>query len=310
MKKGKIFGALTFLLAIHSASFAQSELDTEIKTMLDIAKTYADAWGMNDLDKFLVVVRERDEKLKYCSSVYQKYKDDIDKKTPTGELVKQKMGWVKSQFTLFFSQAQTFADNYKTRTQKNFELYDSRMVDAKKSNSWPLMEGAKRALDDNEQFAKILQAFNGDADPNATEVLTKVGTLKKECDALIAATKKATERKVTMPVEKYAGADKEKYRSAIKKEWQAQWPSDKILKIVFPSDWTRKDEWNHNGNGNYSHTDMSYLVAWVIVQIDSQKAMMYPAYVNKNNLSKAISYGVQTKGGSYVNDEIPLSKVK
>lgn len=299
-------------LAVSHAAYAQSELDTEIKNMMDIAKTYGTAWQLDDskFSDFLKIVRERDEKLKYCSSIFQKYKADIEAKNETGNLVKQKIGWVKSQFDLFFSSANQFATNFKRDVDNNTKLARQRIDEAEKQKLFALCDLAIHELEQNIRMAQILQAFNGDDDPTAKEVLLNVEPLMNEAKTKMAAIKKATARVVKAPVENYSGADKEKHRAAIKSAWLKEHQGDKIIKIVFPQAWNRKNEWTHNGNGNWSQSDMSYLVAWVIVQKDAKTATMYPAYVNKNNLSGSITYGVQTKGGSYVNDDIELSKVK
>ena len=310
---GKVRGWLFASALLCSTAFSASGgVEDDIKSLMDIADTYAKAWSMDEKqnDDFLKIVKERNTKLDVIKAIYQKYKPEIDKKTETGKLVWQKIGWTCSQFDLFNSQSNTFMDDFKKNTDRRFEMYKFHMEGAEKNKAWSLCELAIKQLDENTQLAHIMQAFKGDDSPEAMAVLDKIPALKETAEKRSAAIKKATQRIVKMPVDSYGGADKEKYRAAVKKAWQKQWPSDKILKVVFPTGWKRDDEWNHNGNGSWKHSDMSFLVPWVIVQKDAKTAMMYPAYVNKNNLSGEISYGVQTKGGSFVNDEIELSKVK
>lgn len=304
-------------LVLMSAIVAQSALcqdtfEDDFKTVQEIARAYGNAWNMPDdkFEDFLKLCKERDSNIRICQDVWAKYKSDVEAKNDRGRRMETLFGHTKAQFQMFMSSATRFAEEFPAKVKNKYEVAEQRMQMAESSKSWPLVQSARRELEFVKGWCRVIQAFNGDEDPTAKETLAKVKELDESYAKKEAAFKKASVREVKMPVEGYKGGDKETHRSAIKKAWQSAYPSDKILKIVFPEGWDRKSEWNHNGNGNYSKSDMSYLVAWVIVQKDAKTAMMYPAYVNKNNLSGKISYGVQTKGGQFVNDEIALSKVK
>jgi hypothetical protein len=290
----------------------QTTFEDDLKAMQDIAKTYGNAWNLPDtkFDEFLQLAKDRDKAMKACSEIWAKYKTDIEANNDRGRQLKSMMGHTRAQFVMFMSQAETEAKNFTKNRDIRYKNCDQYVKDAERSNNANIYQISLNELDRLERLCKVVQAFAAPDEPTVKETMEKVAKLRAEILPKQAALAKATARVVKMPTESYSGADKEKYRSAIKAAWKKQWAGDKILKVVFSQEWKRKNELNHNGNGNYSRSDMSILVCWVIVQKDAKTATMYPAYVNKNNLSGEITLGVQTKGGEYINDDIELSKVK
>ncbi len=112
------------------------------------------------------------------------------------------------------------------------------------------------------------------------------------------------------PPDIYAGADKEKFRSMISSAWKKKYPQDKVLGIRFHSDhWVRNSNYKADAVSIYK-SDTSVLPVSVVVQRDDKIATIFPAYINKNNLSGAISAGVNTKKKGYVVKEMLLSNWK
>lgn len=295
------------------SNVAQAQtFEEDLKTMQDIAKTYGNAWNMPDdkFEEFLKLCQERDTAMKTCSAIYAKYKSDLEANNDQGRRMKTMMGHTRAQFVMFMSTAETEAKNFTKNRDIRFKNCDQYMKDAVSSNNHNIYQVSLTELDRLEKTCRVVQAFAAPNEPTIKEAMDKISVLRAEIKVKSAAIEKATRRVVKAPVEGYSGADKEKYRKAIQSAWMKKWSGDKIVKVVFPKGWVRKDEWNNNGGGNYSRSDMSYLVAIVVVQKDAKTATLYPAYVNKNNLSGEISLGVETKGGSYINDDIELSKVK
>ncbi len=108
------------------------------------------------------------------------------------------------------------------------------------------------------------------------------------------------------PPDIYKGADKEKFRSMISDAWKKKYPQDKVLGIRFHSDhWVRNSNYKADAVSIYK-SDTSVLPVSVVVQRDASVATIFPAYINKNNLSGEISVGVNTKKKSYVVKEMLL----
>ena len=121
--------------------------------------------------------------------------------------------------------------------------------------------------------------------------------------------KKIAAEKYRLPPERYTGGDKSDLKKRILATWKELYPDDKVLGVRFHREaWERKKESNYN-NGTWYHYDNSVLVAYVVVKTSSDLATVYPAYVNKNNQSEALKIGADTKGKSYVQDDMLLKNV-
>lgn len=109
--------------------------------------------------------------------------------------------------------------------------------------------------------------------------------------------------------EKYNGGDKAKLKQMVLAKWKELYPNDKVLGIRFHRDtWERKKESSYN-NGTWYHYDNSVLVVFVVVKTSPDLATVYPAYLNKNNQSGALTVGAETKGGSYIQNDMLLKNV-
>ncbi|CAN5499266.1 hypothetical protein BH11PSE11_BH11PSE11_13450 [soil metagenome] len=112
-----------------------------------------------------------------------------------------------------------------------------------------------------------------------------------------------------LPAETYNGGDKSRLRDQIVAKWKENYPGDQVLGVRFlKPDWERRKESNYN-NGSWYHYDNSVLLAYVVIKKSGELATVYPAYVNKNNQSGAITIGAQTKGGSYSHQDMLMKHV-
>jgi len=115
--------------------------------------------------------------------------------------------------------------------------------------------------------------------------------------------------KYRLPAEKYSGGDKAKLKKMVLDKWKETHPNDKVLGVRFHmADWQRKKESNYN-NGTWYHYDNSVLAVLVAVKTSAELATVYPAYVNKNNQSGALTIGADTKGSAYVHNDMLLKNV-
>jgi len=112
-----------------------------------------------------------------------------------------------------------------------------------------------------------------------------------------------------LPAEAYNGADKADLKQKVQNKWKENYPGDQILGLRFlKTDWERRKEWNYN-NGTWYHYDNSVLLVYVVIKKSAELATVYPAYVNKDNQSGAITIGAQTKGGSYSHQDMLMKNV-
>lgn len=102
------------------------------------------------------------------------------------------------------------------------------------------------------------------------------------------------------PADVYSGGDKKKLEKMIREAWKAKYPKDDILGVRFHmKDWKRDANYKANSTSIYK-TDTSVLAVSVVVKDNADTATIFPAYINKDNLSGGIDAGVSTKTSEYV----------
>lgn len=111
-------------------------------------------------------------------------------------------------------------------------------------------------------------------------------------DGLIAA-----DRGKAMPAETYTGDAGQLYRAGISEEWKKTYPADEIDTVILGSNaWskTRTRRWNSTMN-QWQYNDVDALKCYVVVRKSASLSIVYPAFVNKDQLNGEIRYGVETK---------------
>ncbi len=111
------------------------------------------------------------------------------------------------------------------------------------------------------------------------------------------------------PQDNYSGGDKGDLEKMIRSAWSKKYPNDQIMGIHFEAkDWkrTQNKRWNEAIKGWY-YTDVSVLVAKVVVKTDNKVATIFPAYINKDNKDGSLNTGVATKTSEYVVKQILIS---
>ena len=114
------------------------------------------------------------------------------------------------------------------------------------------------------------------------------------------------------PENNYKGEDKAKLESMIREAWKQAYPDDEVLGVHFPNaDWKRESnrKWSDAENQWYV-VDTSILMVKFVVKKDGNTASIFPAYINRDNLSGELNTGVHTKKGGYVIEEILLKNYK
>lgn len=111
-------------------------------------------------------------------------------------------------------------------------------------------------------------------------------------DGLIAA-----DQGKAMPVEAYTGNAAQQYRAGISEEWKKTYPADEIVTVILASnEWskTQTRRWNSTMN-QWQYNDVDALKSYVVVRKSANLSIVYPAFVNKDQLNGEIRYGVETK---------------
>lgn len=303
------------MAVIAAAAFVvhAADIDQDLAAMKKIGDDYAQGWTDfgKDIDKTIELYKGKQKAWDDCVAIIKTHADDLKAKNDAGRRIQAMCGHVDRGFNLFGQKVEEFTKDYSKRMDRELGLADSHVAEAERINGPGLFTMAEREYNDLLEGLKLYAGLGGDAG-YVEKTRATVEAKLKDCQKRSAAYAKAHTREVKAPVEVYKGADKEKFRAAILKAWKAKYPNDKVIGVAFISEsWKRnvEDSWNSAGK-SWSHSDMSYLVAIVIVDKDTSTATMYPSYVNKNNLTGEISYGVDTKGGTFVVEDIAKSKLK
>lgn len=288
--------------------------EEEVAELRSYGKTYITGWDLADQqpDDFVLLVREYPKRVEWMKSTYTKYKSEIEAKSEKGEQIQSAAKYAATGFNNFMANAQSFAEKFSEDYAMHMKNAKDAAADAERTKTPGFYRVSFHQLERCEWMVTILVAFNGDKDETAVKCSKEIDGLQAEYKKKEAALIKATARVIVDPVDKYTGGDRETHRKAILSAWKKAHPTDKVLKVAFPNAaWkmNRNSRWN-SATSTWQHTDKSYLVVAVVIQKDAKTATIYPAYVNKENRTGEIIYGVETKGSGFVNDDLPLSKVK
>lgn len=310
----KVSPSLHALSAASVAVAPDAAFEADMTELRTIGKTYQMAWELADQkpDDFVALVRDYKSAVTRMQTIYGKYKSDIDANNDRGKTVKSAGKNATIGFQAFMDLAGDFAKAYPERYKMRIDNAKESAKQAVEFKTPGYYRASLTQLEWAEWMVTILVAFNGDKDPTALACSKEINALKADYTAKEAAMRKATARVVKDPVEVYNGGDKEALRKGVLAAWTKAYPNDKVIKVVFDqAAWkqNRRSRWN-DATSEWHHINKSFLELSVVVQKDAKTAQIFAAFVNKENASGAISYGVDTKGSHFVVDELELSKIK
>jgi hypothetical protein len=299
---------LTLLALLVSSSLQAMTLDEELAEFRSIGNTYLTAWDKAESapEAFIALVRTYPAKAKWYQETYAKYRAETEARTDLGKTVFSAAKGAKTGIDTFFETAREFAAAYPERFKELIgkAKRDAAMAESEKTPGY--YRAALDTLDRAEWMVTVLVAFNGEADPIAKQCATGILELRSSYEAKEAALIRATARVVKAPEEIYRGEDLETLRAGVTAAWKKAHPADRVIAVVFDqADWklNRFSRW-HETDAKWDHIDKSYLELSVVVEKDVKAALIHAAFVNRDNATGTITFGVDTKGGSFVTDEI------
>ena len=314
MKKfTKMMGVLCGWLVAASGAGAMT-FEEELVEFKRIGNTYLTAWDKvsQDREGFLSLVRDYPAKAAWYKSTYAKYKPEVEAKSDKGKTVFSAAKTAATGLQTFMENAGGFASSFAPTFQGLITKAKENAASAESEKLPNYYREAITNLDNAQWMVSVLVGFNGDQDPRARQFAKEIQSMREEMLRREAALIKATARVVKPPVEAYAGADRETLRAALLKAWTGLYPKDSVVKVVFNHpEWkiNRFSRWNDT-QSQWDHIDKSFLEASVVVKKNVDTAQVFAAFVNKDNRTGTLSYGVDTKGSGFVVDELPLADVK
>lgn len=299
---------LTLLAFFVTTSLQAMTLDEELAEFRVIGNTYLTAWDKaeSEPEAFIALVRAYPTKARWYQETYAKYQGETEAGTDLGKTVFSAAKGAKTGIDTFLATAGEFAANYPGRFK---ELIEKAKGDAALADSERIpghYRAALDTLDRAEWMVTVLVAFNGEADPIAKRCGKGILELRSSYETKEAALIRATARVVEAPEEIYRGEDLETLRAGVAAAWNNAHPADRIIAVVFDRpEWklNRFSRW-HETDAKWDHIDKSFLELSVVVEKDAKTALIHAAFVNRDNATGAITFGVDTKGGSFVTDEI------
>lgn len=299
---------LTLLAILVSSSLQAMTLDEELAEFRSIGNTYITAWDKAESapEEFIALVRAYPAKARWYQETYAKYRAETGANTDLGKTVFSAAKGAKTGIDTFFETSREFAATYPGRFKGLIEKAkgDAAMAESEKTPGY--YRAALDTIDRAEWMVTVLVAFNGDADPIAKQCAKGILELRSSYEAKETALIRATARVVKAPEEIYHGKDIETLRAGVAAAWNKAHPADRVIGIVFDqAEWklNRFSRW-HETDAKWDHIDKSYLELSVVVEKDAKTALIHAAFVNRDNATGAITFGVDTKGGSFVTDEI------
>jgi hypothetical protein len=204
---------------------------------------------------------------------------------------------------------------FKSYSKPAFEaLREARKIAAtiREAKDYPVFQRAERELAGALGRLREMKTWSCAAEcPTLRELENLYRRVRQEVD--VAAEPILVERlaNVACPADVYEGADREKLRTEILAEWKKTWPDDEVLAVRFPMEKairTKEKTWRE-ADQTWVFTDTSVLRVSVIVKRTAKVASIYPAYVNTDHLSETVNYGVSTKTGGFVVQEMLVANV-
>ena len=205
-------------------------------------------------------------------------------------------------FTLLFSE--NFQQDFKVNFQQAINLL--KLAESTKSPN--LLNKSKNAFDTSKQLyeTKIKKSISDPKIIAAYEanIARYLGRYNTAASALA----KKSEKKAKKPQNKYQGSNRAKYEKMVLEAWKEKYPNDEVLEVIFHMKKFRRKkekEW-HRATKSYRYSDMSLLAVKVVVKSSENRAKLYMAYININNMNEEMTIGVNTKGSEYVVQEIAI----
>lgn len=156
---------------------------------------------------------------------------------------------------------------------------------------------------------KLIAEFGGGPEAGAAKSNASIEAAKAEVAKLSEQYSKKAAASFRLPAEAYGGGDKARLKGLVLAKWKELYPSDQVLGLRFlKGDWERRKESNYN-QGTWYHYDNSVLLVYVVIRKSAELATVYPAYINKNNQTNAITIGGGTKGNSYSHQDMLMKNV-
>ncbi len=155
-------------------------------------------------------------------------------------------------------------------------------------NRQPLaFRNVKNQLKQAEAHFTLYKGLKGEEDPT----VQKLGKMLAQAQLDAKKAEEALEQEIIAtnkpPADQYRGGDRKAIIAKVKAAWQKNNPGDEILEIRVPyKEWRREVGYKWNGAASqWEKYDRQYIQLAVVVKSNDKVATIYPAFINRDNLS-------------------------
>jgi hypothetical protein len=221
--------------------------------------------------------------------------------------MKREIQWTQVSIQKFVDQTQAYLKN----SIQKIEDINQNANEWAQSGEGRLLKRAKDELNEVEPDLRAIEAIL--TKPQDIQKIKSLKTAhaaaKAKVNGQISRHRQAVLASTRLPDEVYTGSDKESLRTGVIRAWRKAYPNDEVLMVRFNrTKWERSTEWKQNSVQWYK-TDVSALAVRVVVKHSATTARLYVAYINKNHMKGSQDFGVRTKNGGYVVNEMLLSNL-
>ncbi|MAG58540.1 MAG: hypothetical protein CMJ83_19805 [Planctomycetes bacterium] len=265
-----------------------------------------------DVDEFCDIVRNLPRVTEWANERWTHYQPFFKRGTSDGRTLKVKLKWAVKIVKELGDEVAQFKREAPQSIERQLAEAQKWMARAEEKKQ-PLMlkGGVRQSQVGAERDLKLLAAMSPANDEQVKTFQARLDSQREDVAKLRVTMKADILASARAPAAAYSGKDKEKIESMIRAAWVKAWPKDEILEIRFHrNDWKRNHKviWN-KADKAWEEVDKSYLTVLVIVKTSDTIATMFPAYMNRDNLSGSLNPGVQTKGGAHVVTEVLLKNL-
>lgn len=288
-------------------------LDPDFEKLDEFAKAYSTTSFLSQPEKIAQLATEFPQVTKWCSERFAEYKPLI---TMTGGKASPLYKRYEKTATAV-KKFQAAASEFVAECEKEVPASCSEataMGEKAAAEKKPAFftGGVKQKLDEAKARIEVCASLLPADDARMIAMNESLAAARSKCDSLAGTLKAEILAAARAPKDEYEGGDKGEHEKAIRAAWGAKYPDDEIVAVRFHMEkFDRNTKWSwQSADSSWNKSDMSVLCVTVIVKTSDDIATMYPAYVNVDHLSDKTTYGVDTKGGAYVVEEMLLANLK